>query len=138
MCCAAQEASMPHCEYINRKKMQFSHLFSSVILYPNGTKFAAEVPARQGSLHTKFEENQSRQFGDTSYQTFVLISSFFPSFCTLCKIHHKIQMCALIRLKFGTLKGLINADLSTNFGRNRMNIHGVMTGCSHKIFNYSC
>ena len=32
-----------------------------------------------------------------------------------------------IGLKFGTLKGLITADLHTNFGRNQMNIHGVMT-----------
>ena len=33
-------------EYINRKKeTQFSHLCSSVIPYPIGTKFATEVPA---------------------------------------------------------------------------------------------
>ena len=36
-------------------------------------------------------------------------------------------MRARIGLKFGTLKGLIKADLCTNFGRNPMNIHGVMT-----------
>ena len=36
-------------------------------------------------------------------------------------------MRAQIGLKFGTCKGLIKADLHTNFGRNLMNIHGVMT-----------
>ena len=62
-----------------RKKTQFSHLCSSVIPYPIGTKFAREVPAGKGSLHTKFEENRSSHFRDTSEQNFVLISSFFSS-----------------------------------------------------------
>ena len=38
-----------------------------------------------------------------------------------------------IWLKFGTLKGLITADLSTTFGRNPMNIHGVVTNYLRKI-----
>ena len=47
VCCAAQEASAPHREYIDRKKeMRFSPLCSSVILHPIGTRFAAEVPTR--------------------------------------------------------------------------------------------
>ena len=64
-----------------------------------------------------------------SEQNFVLISSFFSSssFRTLRKIRHKTRMRARIGLKFGTLKGLIKADLRTNFGMNPMNIHGVMT-----------
>ena len=112
-----------------RKKTQFSHLCSSVIPYPIGTKFATDVPASYGSLHTKFEESRSSHFRDTSKQTVILISSFFSSstsFCTLCKIHHKTRMHAPIGLKFGTLEGLIKADLSTNFGRNPINIQGVM------------
>ena len=78
-------------EYINRKKeTQFSHLCSSVIPYPIGTKFAREVPASKGSLHIKFEENRSSHFRDTSEHNFVLISFFFSSsFCTLRKILHK-------------------------------------------------
>ena len=60
-----------------RKKTQFSHLCSSVIPYPIGTKFSTDVPASYGSLHTKFEENRSSHFRDTSEQNFVLISSFF-------------------------------------------------------------
>ncbi len=59
--------------------MQFSHLRSSVILYLNGTKFSTDVPASYGSLHTKFEENQSSYFRDTNEQNIVLISSFFSS-----------------------------------------------------------
>ena len=109
--------------------MQFSHLCISVIPYRIGTKFATDVPASYGSLHTKFEENRSNHFRDTSEQNFVLISTFFSSstsFPTLRKIRHKTRMLAPIGLKFGTLEGLIKADLSTFFGRNPMDIHGVM------------
>ena len=96
-------------------------------------------PAK-GSLHTKFEENRSSHFRDTSEQNFVLISSFFSStsFRTLRKIRHKTRMHARIGLKFGTLKGLIKADLCTNFGRNPMNIHGVMTDYLRKIRSKVC
>ena len=136
MCRAAQEAGVPPVSILTeRKKTHFSHLCSSVIPYPIGTKFAREVPASKGSLHTKYEENRSSHFRDTSEQNFVLISSFFfllilstsSSFRILRKIRHKTRMRARIGLKFGTLKGLIKADLCTNFGRNPMNIHGVMT-----------
>ena len=112
-----------------RKKTQFSHLCSSVIPYPIG------------SLHTKFEENRSSHFRDTSEQNFVLISSFFSStssFRTLRKIHDKTRIRAWIGLKFGTLKGLIKADLCTNFGRNPMNIHGVITDYLRKIRSKVC
>ena len=122
--------------------MQFSHLCSSVIPYPIGTTFAREVLASKGSLHTKFEENCSSHFRDTSEQNFVLISSFFSSstssFRTLRRICHKTQMRARIGLKFGTLKGLIKAELCTNFGRNPMNIHGVMTDYLRKIRSKVC
>ena len=47
-------------------------------------------------------------------------------------------MRARIGLKFGTLKGLIKADLSTNFGRNPMNIHGVITDYLRKIRSKVC
>ena len=43
-----------------------------------------------------------------------------------------------IGLKFGTLAGLIKADLSTNFGRNPMNIHGGMTDYVRKIWSKVC
>ena len=109
VCRAAQEAGVPPVSILTgRKKTQFSHLCSSVIPYPIGTKFAREVPASKGSLHTKFEENRSSHFPDTSEQNFVLISSFFSSstssFRTLRKIRHKTRMRARIGLKFGTLK----------------------------------
>ena len=57
--------------------MQFTHLCSSVIPNPIGTKCATDVPSSYGSLHTKFEENRSDHFRDTTEQIFVLISSFF-------------------------------------------------------------
>ena len=40
--------------------------------------------------------------------------------------------------KFGTRKGLIKADLSTNVGRNPMNIHGGMTDYLRKIRSKIC
>ena len=125
-----------------RKKTQYTHLCSSVIPNPIGTKFATYVPASYGSLHTKFEENRSSHFRDTSEQMFVLISSFFSSssssFRTLRKIYHKTRMRTRIGLNCGTLEGLIKADLSTNFGKNSMNIHGVMTDYARKprLWNY--
>ena len=69
-------------------------------------------------------------------------SSFFSSstssFRTLCKIRNKTRMRAWIGLKFGTLKGLIKANLSTKFGRNPMTIHGVMTNYLRKIRSKVC
>ena len=124
-----------------RKKTQFSHLCSSVIPYPIGTTFATDVLASCGSLHTKFEENRSSHFRDTSEQNFVLLSSFYSSstsFRTLRKIRHKTRMCTPIGLKFGTLEGLVKADHSTNFGRNPMNIHGGMTDYVRKIRSKVC
>ena len=47
-------------------------------------------------------------------------------------------MRARIGLQFGTLKGLIKADLRTNFGRNPMNIHGVITDYLRKIRSKVC
>ena len=41
-------------------------------------------------------------------------------------------------MKFGILEGLIKADLSTNFGRNPMSIHGVMTDYVRKIRSKVC
>ena len=76
-----------------------------------------------------------------SEQIFVLISSFFSSsssFRTLHKIRHKTRIHARIELKFGTLKGLIKADLRTNVGRNPMNIQGVMTNYLLKIRSKVC
>ena len=141
MCRAAQEAGVPPVSILTkRKKTQFSHLCSSVIPYPIGTKFARDVPASKGSLHTKFEENRSSHFRDTSEQHFVLISWFFSStsFRTLRKIRLKTRMHARMGLKFGTLKGLIKADLRTNVGRNPMNIHGVMIDYLRKIRSKVC
>ena len=123
-----------------RKKTQFSHLCSSVIPYSIGTKFPTDVPTIYGSLHINFEETRSSHFRDMSEQNFVLISSFFSSssFRTLRKIRHKTRMRARIWLQFGTLKGLIKADLCTNFGRNPMNINGVMTDYLCKIRSKVC
>ena len=111
-----------------------------MIPYPIETKVATEVLAIEGNLHTKFEENRSSHFRDTREQNFVLISSFSSSssFRTLRKIRHKTRMCTQIGLTFGTLKGRIKADLSTNVGRNPINIHGVIANYLRKIRSKVC
>ena len=130
-----------HAILTGRKKTQLSHLRSSVIPYPIGTTFATDVPPSYGSLHTNCEENRFSHFRDTSEQNFVLISSFFSSssssFRTLRKIRHKTRIHTPIGLNIGTLEGLIRR-LSTNFGRNSMNIHGVMTDYMSKIRSKVC
>ena len=76
-----------------------------------------------------------------SEQNFVIISLFSSSsssFRTLRKFCHKTRMRARIGLKYGTLKGLIKVDLRTNFGRNPMNIHGVITDYLLKIRSKVC
>ena len=110
-----------------------------MIPYLIETKVATEMPARWGSPHTKFEENRSSHFRDTSGQSLDFVSSFFSSsFRTLCKIRNKTRIRAWIGLKFGTVKGLIKANLSTKFGRNPMNIHGVMTDYLRRIRSKAC
>ena len=74
-----------------RTKISFSHLCISVITYLIGTKFVTQLPASQGSIHSKFEGNRSIHFRDTSYQNFVVFSS---SFRTLTKIAIK-RKCVL-------------------------------------------
>ena len=69
---------------------------------------------------------------------FLRFSSSTSSFRTLRKILHKTRMHARIGLKFGTLNGLIKADLCTNFGRNPMNIHGVITDYLRRIRSKVC
>ena len=60
-----------------RTKTSFSHLCTSVITYLIGTKFATQLPASQGSLHSKFEGNRSSHFRDTSCQSFVFFLRLF-------------------------------------------------------------
>ena len=124
----AQEAGTQHREYIDRKKKKrFLCICSSVVSYPS---LLQKCPRGRGvSLQMKFEENRSSHFRDTSGQSFGFFSSLFSftSFYTLYKICHKMQTHTPIKLKFGTLEGLIKANLNTMFGGNPMNIHGVMT-----------
>ena len=118
-----------------RKKMSFSHLCILVIPYPIGTKFATELSASQGSLHTQFEGNCSSHFRDTSRQSF---NFFFFVFSHTCKNCYKMQMCTPIALQFGTQKGSPNANPSIKFGANLMNGSGVMTDYSHKTRSICC
>ena len=95
VCRAAQEAGAPPVSILTgrRKKTQFSHLCSSVIPNQIGTKFARDVSASQGSLHTKFEENRSSHFRDTSEQNFVLIFFVILHFAHFAKsaIQHEFE-----------------------------------------------
>ena len=122
------------------KKTSFSHLCISVLPYPIGTKFATELPASQGSLHSKFEGNCSSHFQDTSCQCFDFFSSFFFFFVFshTCKNCYKTQMRTSIALKFGTHNGSPKANPTIKFGANPMNGSGFMIDYSRKTRSICC
>ena len=142
VCRAAQEAGTHTMGILTgRKKMSFSDFCISMIPHPIGTKFATELPARQGSLHTKFEGNCSSHFRDTSCQSFDFFSSFFFSFfvCSFtCKNCYKRRTRAPIALKYGTQKGSPKVNSSIKFGANPKNGSGVMTDYSRKTRSICC
>ena len=127
-----------------RKKTSFSHICISVIPYPIGTKFATELPASQGSLHSKLEGNRSSRFQDTSCQYFVFfswfffLSFFFFVFSHTCKNCYKTQTRTPIALKCGTHKGSPKANPGIKFGANPMDVSGVMTDYSRKTRSICC
>jgi len=84
-----------------------------VILCSIDAKYAVEVPAYQGRLHTKFEENRISRSKDMTEQTF-----FIYSFSLSLKKCYNSQIHNLIKLKFGTLVRHPKAIISTNFGVN--------------------
>ena len=121
--------------------MSFSHHCILVIPYPIGTKFATELLASQGSLHSKCEGNRSSHFRDTSCQSFDFFSSLFVSsscFRTLVEIAKKMQTSTPIALKFGTQKGSPKVNPSNTFGANPKNGSGVMTGYSRQTRSICC
>ena len=123
-----------------RTKTSFSHLCISVITYLIGTKYATQLHASQGSLHSKFEGNRSSHFRDTSCQSFVFFLRFlfffiFSHTCTNC---YNKQTRTPIALKFGTQKGSTKANPSIKFGTNPMNGSGVMTDYSRKTRSICC
>ena len=139
MCRAVQEAGAPHHEYIDRKKKtSFSHLCISVIPYTIGTKFATELSASQGSIHSKFEGNRSSHFHDTSCDSFDFSWFFFFVFSHTSKNCYKMQTRTPIALKFGTQKGSPTANPSIKVGSNPMNGSGVMTDYSRKTRSICC
>ena len=126
-----------------RTKTSFSHLCISVINYLIRTKFATQLPASQGSLHSKFEGNRSSHFRDTSCQSFVFFSSFFFFFFFFvfshtCKNCYNKQTRTPIALTFGTQKGSPTANPSIKFGTNPMNGSGVITDYSRKTRSICC
>ena len=63
-------------------KSRFSYICSSMMSYPNGTKFIVELASMQERLHSKFEQDPSSRSCNMSQQVFVKIST--SSFHTLC------------------------------------------------------
>ena len=123
-----------------RTKTSLSHLCISVITYLIGTKFATQLPASKGSLHSKFEGNRSSHFRDTSCQSFVIFLRFFFFFVFshTCKKCYNKQTRTPIALTFGTRKGSPTANPSVKFGTNLMNGSGVMTDYSRKTRSICC
>ena len=124
-----------------RTKTSFLHLCISVITYLIGTKFATQLPASQGSLHSKFEGNRFSHFRDTSCQFrffFFIFFFFFFVFSHTCKNCYNKQTRTPIALKFSTQKGSPKANPSIKFGTNPMNGSGVMTDYSLKTRSICC
>ena len=128
-----------------RKKTSFSHFCISVIHYPIGIKFATELPASRGSLHTKCEGNRSSHFRETSCQifgifflVFFFFVFFFFVFLHTCKNCYKTQTCTPIALKFGTQNRSPKANPSIKFGAKPMNGMGVMTDYSRTTRSICC
>ena len=107
---------------IGRKKTTFSHFCISVIPYPIGTKFVTELPASQGSLHTKFQGSRSSHFRNTNCQGFNFFLVFFFFLILLLCVFAHLQNCytmqkrTLIALKYGTHKVGLAMKKSTPFG----------------------
>ena len=119
-----------------RKKTSFSHFCISVIPYLIETKFATELPASQGSLHTKLEGNRFSHFRDMSCQSFDFF--FFFVFSHTCKNCYKTRICVPIALKFDTQNGSPKVNPSIKFGANLMNGSGVMTDYLRKTRSICC
>ena len=96
--------------------MRFSRIRNSMIFYPKNTKVDVEVPAYQGRLHTKFEENCVKRFRDMSERTFKFFSSsrLFAHLKNRCNS----QTRSPIQLKFGALVGRPEAIIIINCGEN--------------------
>ena len=124
-----------------RTKTSFSHLCISVITYLIGTKLATQLPASQGSLHSKFEGNRSSHFRDTKlpkFRFFFFVFFFFVVFSHTCKNCYNKQTCTPIALKFGTQIGSPKANPNIKFGTNPMNGSGVMTDYLRKTRSICC
>ena len=126
-----------------RTKTSFSHICISVITYLIGTKFATQLPASQGSLHSKFAGNRIEPFPRYELPKFrfffFVFFFFFFVFSHTCKNCYNKQTRTPIALKFGTQKGSPTANPSIKFGgTNPMNGSGVMTDYSRKTRSICC
>ena len=65
---------------------------NSMVFYPKNTKVAAEVPAYQRRLHSKFEENRVKRFRDMSEQTFKFVFFVFLFFSSSFALLKKIAV----------------------------------------------
>ena len=119
-------------------------IMTSLRIRPIGTKFATELPASQGSLHSKFEANRSSHFRDTSCQISICFSSFFfLCFFSFVFSHtytncYKTKTRTPIALKFCTQIGRPKTNPSITFGVPPMNGSEVMTDYSRKTRSICC
>ena len=123
-----------------RTKTSFSHLCISVITYLIGTRFATQLPASQGSLHSNLKEITPAisKIRVAKVSFFFLRFFFFFVFLHTCKNCYNKQTRTPIALKFGTQKGSPKANSSIKFGTNPMNGSGVMTDYSRKTRSICC
>ena len=104
--CRVAQANEARANYMSiltgTTKLQFLRIRNSMIFYPKSTKVAVEVPAYQGKLPTKFEENRIKHFRDMSEQTFEFFLLRFFLLCLFAHLKNRCnpQTCTPIQLKF--------------------------------------
>ena len=114
---AAKKASVPHREYIYRKKENTISLIHSFMLPSQiAIIFILQMPLTFLTPHTKFEQDCMTHEYKPSKLGLILhyflslskrLGGLYSSFHTLYKNHYKIQMSASLFLSFGTLKNIL-------------------------------
>jgi len=100
---------------------------SFVMSYPNVIKFTVKLAFMQQRPHSKFERNPFSSSRNMSEQNFI-------KFYSLLLFAHcaKLQMHALIWLKFETCIEDLNFNTSIKFGISLINIQGVISNFTHE------
>jgi len=117
---------------------RFSRICSSVIAYPNGTKFTVELASIKEKSHFKFQQDPLSCSRDMSQQNFLKFLHFFLFF--LCHFAHfaKITITRVCVLRSCWCIGGLKANTSIDFWINLINIEGVISDFIHQSKSNFC